>query len=218
MTTVGKTSITRWSSRCPKLMKGTRKRLLVMGAKLTRKICIVNSISGLVLATPASFGRSRSRGRQNRRAAAPGLLAGEKRCPEKPRELPLRRRPQDRRLVRLAQDRRGEFRRRGGRVPQHQHARGAGQGMSSIQQTVSCLDDYDPNALRVDKANEAIRACLSPVTQTERIRIRDALGRVLAQDIVPTINVPSHDNSAMDGYAVRFSDLTSNETVLTEVG
>jgi molybdopterin molybdotransferase len=90
--------------------------------------------------------------------------------------------------------------------------------MTSILQTVSCLDDYDPDALRVDKANEAVRACLSPITATETVAIRQALGRVLAQDIVPSINVPAHDNSAMDGYALRFSDLQPGETALTEVG
>jgi molybdopterin molybdotransferase len=90
--------------------------------------------------------------------------------------------------------------------------------MSSILQTVSCLDDYDPNALRVDKALEAIRACLSPIAETERVPIRAGLGRVLAEDIVPSINVPAHDNSAMDGYAVRFSDLKPGETALIELG
>jgi molybdopterin molybdotransferase len=90
--------------------------------------------------------------------------------------------------------------------------------MSSILQTVSCLDDYDPNALRVDQAVAAIRACLSPINKTEQVEIRKALGRVLAEDIVPSINVPAHDNSAMDGYAVRFSDLKPEETTLTEVG
>jgi molybdopterin molybdotransferase len=90
--------------------------------------------------------------------------------------------------------------------------------MTGILQAVSCLDGYDPNALRVDKAIEAIRACLSPVAATERIQIRQGLGRVLAQDIVPAINVPAHDNSAMDGYAVRYSDLHAGETVLEEAG
>jgi molybdopterin molybdotransferase len=90
--------------------------------------------------------------------------------------------------------------------------------MTSILQTVSCLDDYDPDALRVDKAVEAIRACLSPITATETIEIRQTLGRVLAEDIVPSINVPAHDNSAMDGYALRFSDLKPGETALTEIG
>ncbi len=88
----------------------------------------------------------------------------------------------------------------------------------SIVQTVSCLDGYDPEALRVDKAVEAIRACLPRITQTDRVPVREALGRVLAEDIVPAINVPAHDNSAMDGYAVRFSDLESGETLLREIG
>jgi molybdopterin molybdotransferase len=90
--------------------------------------------------------------------------------------------------------------------------------MTGILQTISCLDDYDPNALRVDKAVEAIRACLSPITQTEHLPIRAALGRVLAEEIVPSINVPAHDNSAMDGYAVRFSDVEAGEAILREVG
>jgi molybdopterin molybdotransferase len=90
--------------------------------------------------------------------------------------------------------------------------------MSGILETVSCLDGYDPDALRVDKAAQAVRACLSPIAGTEKIAIRDALGRVLAEDIVPSINVPAHDNSAMDGYAVRFSDLQPGETALAETG
>jgi molybdopterin molybdotransferase len=87
----------------------------------------------------------------------------------------------------------------------------------SIAQTVSCLDGYDPDALRVDKAREAILACLSPVEEIEKIQVRDALGRVLGEDIVPSINVPAHDNSAMDGYAVCSSDL-QKEASLEEIG
>jgi molybdopterin molybdotransferase len=90
--------------------------------------------------------------------------------------------------------------------------------MNGILQTVSCLDGYDPDALRVDKAIEAIKACLTPISQTETVPVREALGRILAQDIVPDINVPAHDNSAMDGYAVRSSDLSDKETALEEVG
>jgi molybdopterin molybdotransferase len=88
----------------------------------------------------------------------------------------------------------------------------------SLLQTVSCLAGYDPNALRIDKAVEAIRACLAPITGSERLPIREALGRVLAEEIVPAINVPAHDNSAMDGYAVRFSDVESGEAALREAG
>src|SRR5687767_5070678 len=88
----------------------------------------------------------------------------------------------------------------------------------SIAQTVSCLDGYDPDALRVDKARQAILACLTPIKETEQVEARAALGRVLGEDIVPSINVPAHDNSAMDGYAVRFSDLGQNDTLLEEIG
>jgi molybdopterin molybdotransferase len=87
----------------------------------------------------------------------------------------------------------------------------------SIAQTVSCLDGYDPDALRVDKARQAILACLAPIQETEKVEVREALGRVLGEDIVPSINVPAHDNSAMDGYAVRSSDLNENAS-LEEIG
>jgi molybdopterin molybdotransferase len=83
----------------------------------------------------------------------------------------------------------------------------------------SCADDYDPNAMPVAKARELIRTFLSPVTAVERLHIRQSLGRVLAGGVVSPIAVPGHDNSAMDGYAVRFADLASDgETVLTRVG
>ncbi len=89
----------------------------------------------------------------------------------------------------------------------------------SIAKVVSCMDGYDPNALHVDKAVEAIRQCLVPVTGIERVAVRAALGRVLAEGIVPAIDVPAHDNSAMDGYALRAADLAQGaETRLTEIG
>ncbi|MEO8145607.1 MAG: gephyrin-like molybdotransferase Glp [Betaproteobacteria bacterium] len=91
--------------------------------------------------------------------------------------------------------------------------------MSSIAQVVSCLEGYDPDALRVDKAGEAIRACLTPVADTETVAIRDSLGRVLAQDVVPQINVPGDDNSAMDGWALGSADISSGQEVqLREIG
>ena len=91
-------------------------------------------------------------------------------------------------------------------------------GTPSLARAVSCLDGYDPDALRVDLARAAILACLAPVEGTERVPVRDALGRVLAEDIVPAIDVPGHDNSAMDGYAVRGADLGDAEVVLSQVG
>lgn len=75
---------------------------------------------------------------------------------------------------------------------------------------ISCADDYDPNSMPVPKAREVIGRFLSPVTTAERVHIRAALGRVLAEDVVSPLDVPAHDNSAMDGYAVRFADLKSD--------
>jgi molybdopterin molybdotransferase len=84
---------------------------------------------------------------------------------------------------------------------------------------ISCAEDYDPNSMPVDRARELIRTFLVPLTATERVHIRASLGRVLAADVVSPLAVPGHDNSAMDGYAVRFRDLVlDRETVLERVG
>lgn len=85
--------------------------------------------------------------------------------------------------------------------------------MHQTLRELSCADDYDPNSMPVDKAREYIRRFLTPVTVTERVHIRQALGRVLAQDLVSPFDVPSHNNSAMDGYALRFADLQSDNAV-----
>ena len=89
----------------------------------------------------------------------------------------------------------------------------------NLQQAISCLSDYDPNALPVADANRVIRSLAMPVSGTETLAVRDALGRVLAADLVSPIDVPQHNNSAMDGWAFRWSDLASGtETVLSEIG
>jgi molybdopterin molybdotransferase len=79
--------------------------------------------------------------------------------------------------------------------------------MSSILQAVSCLHDYDPDSLHVDQAKAITRNLVEAVDGTQRLFVRDTLGRVLAQDVISPIDVPAHDNSAMDGYAVRAADL-----------
>jgi molybdopterin molybdotransferase len=86
-------------------------------------------------------------------------------------------------------------------------------------QALSCADDYDPNSMPVAKAREVIARFLQPVTATERVNVRAGLGRVLAEDVVSPLNVPAHDNSAMDGFAVRFADLKpEGEVTLKSVG
>ncbi len=64
--------------------------------------------------------------------------------------------------------------------------------------------------LGVAEARAAILAALVPVTDTERVPVTQAQGRVLAEDVVSPIDVPAHDNSAMDGYAFDGALLSSD--------
>lgn len=52
-------------------------------------------------------------------------------------------------------------------------------------------------------------ARVSPIKGKKKIHITKALGRILAEPVMAPANVPNHDNTAMDGYAVRFQDLSS---------
>ncbi len=83
--------------------------------------------------------------------------------------------------------------------------------------SISCADDYDPNSMPVAKAREVIARFLTPVTAMERLHVRSALGRVLAEDVISPLDVPAHDNSAMDGYAVRHADLKSDGEITLKV-
>jgi MoeA N-terminal region (domain I and II) len=89
----------------------------------------------------------------------------------------------------------------------------------TLQDIASCVSGYDPNALPVAQAQEFIARLVPRVQAVEMLPIRSALGRVLARDIVSPINVPAHDNSAMDGYALRGADLSASaDTVLQSAG
>jgi molybdopterin molybdotransferase len=80
----------------------------------------------------------------------------------------------------------------------------------SLAQVASCITGYDPDALPVRDAQRIIRDFVTPVRGIEQVALRSALGRVLAEDITSPINVPAHDNSAMDGYALRGADLSAD--------
>ncbi len=59
--------------------------------------------------------------------------------------------------------------------------------------------------LNVDQALERILADLQPL-EAETVSLPDAQDRVLAEDIISPIDLPPFDNSAMDGYAIRYED------------
>ncbi|MCL4814655.1 MAG: molybdopterin molybdotransferase MoeA [Vicinamibacteraceae bacterium] len=91
--------------------------------------------------------------------------------------------------------------------------------MTSLLQALSCADGYDPESLNAERAHRIILDLIVPVQDRERLPVRDALGRVLAEDVISTMDVPGHDNSAMDGYALRFADLAAEgETLLHLAG
>jgi len=65
-----------------------------------------------------------------------------------------------------------------------------------------------PSLISVDEALSRILNVASPVEEAESINIENASGRVLAEVLKSTINVPGYDNSAMDGYAVHSAECT----------
>jgi molybdopterin molybdotransferase len=85
--------------------------------------------------------------------------------------------------------------------------------MQSLQQIASCLDGYDPSALPVATAQAFIARLVPRVQAVESVAIRASLGRVLARDVISAIDVPAHDNSAMDGYAFDGAALSSGEAL-----
>ena len=87
-----------------------------------------------------------------------------------------------------------------------------------LSEIVSCISGYDPDALPVESARQIIREFIAPIEEIETIDLPSALGRVLATDIVSPIDVPAHDNSAMDGYAFRSADLQPEATALRIIG
>ena len=80
---------------------------------------------------------------------------------------------------------------------------------SKIEKDPSCRDDFDPKSLSADAALEQIKSGAVRIKGIEKIAIRAALNRILAEDIRSHINVPTGTNSAMDGYAVNSADIPS---------
>ncbi len=88
-----------------------------------------------------------------------------------------------------------------------------------LEEVVSCLSGYDPDALPVRDAQRIIGQFVEPVRCTEYVALRAALGRVLARDLLSPIEVPAHDNSAMDGFALRGAELVGDvQTSLRVIG
>jgi molybdopterin molybdotransferase len=66
----------------------------------------------------------------------------------------------------------------------------------------------------LDVALAELLALARPAAPAESVSTFEADGRVLAQDILSSLDVPAHDNSSMDGYAVRCADWTHPDALL----
>ncbi len=88
-------------------------------------------------------------------------------------------------------------------------------GLSCIAEQIA---GYNPDALTVSQAKQIIGAIVRPIEDAESVALHTALGRVLAVDIVSSINVPAHDNSAMDGYAFCGGVLSTSPMTFDVVG
>lgn len=89
--------------------------------------------------------------------------------------------------------------------------------MKSLAAIAAELAGYDPQALSADTVGLFLHEMVTPVAQTETVGIFEALGRVLAQDVISPISVPPHDNSAMDGYAFDGQQLQANQSLTLRV-
>ena len=91
--------------------------------------------------------------------------------------------------------------------------------MKTLAQIGAELQGYDPQALSADDVLVFLSKLVAPVTDAADLHLFDALGRVLASDVISPFDVPPHDNSAMDGYAFAGAELASgSEIVLRVVG
>ena len=75
--------------------------------------------------------------------------------------------------------------------------------------------DAKPSMLSVEQAYAILLSDATAIKDTEQVSLDKAVGRVLAEDVVSSVQVPSADNSAMDGYAFRYADLAGGIDSLT---
>ncbi|MEZ9230293.1 molybdopterin molybdotransferase MoeA [Vibrio amylolyticus] len=76
---------------------------------------------------------------------------------------------------------------------------------------MGCCDA--PGLMPLEDAMDKMLSRIKPIKTTQRLPLADALGYVLAEDVLSPIFVPPFDNSAMDGYALRLSDLDDSKTL-----
>ena len=91
--------------------------------------------------------------------------------------------------------------------------------MKSIDEIAAALQGYDPQALSVSQVNAFLHELVQPLSaqDSQDVYLFDALGRVLAQDVISPISVPAHNNSAMDGFAFDAAQMQADQPLTLRV-
>ena len=89
--------------------------------------------------------------------------------------------------------------------------------MKTLAQIAAQLQGYDPQAMTAGDVLDFLSRLVTPVRDVLEVPLMQALGRVLALDVVSPFDVPPHDNSAMDGYAFAGAQLTPEAALELQV-
>ncbi|MDI1239113.1 MAG: molybdopterin molybdotransferase MoeA [Polaromonas sp.] len=89
--------------------------------------------------------------------------------------------------------------------------------MKTIAQIAAELQGYDPQALPAADVLRFLSQLVEPVQDVAELPLFEALGRVLAADVVSPFDVPPHDNSAMDGYAFHGAALAAGTDLTLKI-
>ncbi len=89
--------------------------------------------------------------------------------------------------------------------------------MKTLHQIAAELQGYDPQALSADGVLAFLSKLVIPVQDMMEFPLFEALGRVLAEDVISPFDVPPHDNSAMDGYAFDAGQLMPDAALALQV-
>ena len=89
--------------------------------------------------------------------------------------------------------------------------------MSVNNQLLNDCFIHDKDRLKHDEALSILKERITPICEIEPLDLENASGRVLAEDIISSHNIPISNNAAVDGYAIRFEDLAKTNGIFPVV-
>lgn len=89
--------------------------------------------------------------------------------------------------------------------------------VSTIKNLTGTLTSGNASSISVKQAQKRVSGFVSPVNGVEKVPLRHALDRVLAEDIISPVSVPCFDNAAMDGFAFSSENLDLSHSVILKI-